>query len=380
MRFSIFVLLACWIMGAFFRPVLASCTINTPPSTTPMPIQLGNITAGSDNFSPGRVLYKQTYNLNFTGRTTVTCTSNTNQFLAVYSYSATPSGGPLPGAIGNIPAGKVYPTNINGIGVYIGQGTNASSNADNIVPTTKLASDSTGSVSGCASGSTCSIIRNFLRWDLYLVQTGPISSGVLQGSSLPCIQVNYNNTGSTSTEDGLVENVCITGSINIISPSCQTPDVVVPMGSYDVSSFNGKGSATKWIDASIKLLGCPIFYGSGSSGSWYADNSGVNNSGTSSKNSIAVQLTPMTTIIDSSRGIFALAESSDSARGAGIQLAYGTGSSPEIVNFSVMKSYQIGIGTNGISEIPLVARYIQTDTNVTPGTANSAVTFLINYY
>ncbi|HBE5944005.1 TPA: type 1 fimbrial protein [Escherichia coli] len=98
------------------------------------------------------------------------------------------------------------------------------------------------------------------------------------------------------------------------------------------------------------------------------------------KNSITVKLTPATSVIDSSQGVFALTQTADSAVGAGIQLAYGTGASPEFVNFGATKTYEMDIGSTGISEIPLVARYIQTDKHVTPGKADSAVTFLINYY
>lgn len=378
LRCSLSIVVLCWSMLLFIRPAMANCTINVPTATTPMPLQLGNFTVGPD-LADGTVLYKQTYNLNYQpgggNYVQVNCTTN-NQIMANYSFTQTPL--PLSSWGGGTLSGKVYETGVPGIGIYFKQSTNAE--YGEVVPLSKPAADlpSDNSQGHNCDSANCLVIGNFKRWDIFFVKTGPVSPGTIVGGNLPCIGVNYTNDVNSS--ENQVANICMTGALNVVASTCKTPDVTVPMGSYDVSSFTGEGSATKWVDASIRLTDCPVYYGRGSSGSWYADASGTNNSGTPTKNSITVKLTPATSVIDSSQGVFALTQTADSAGGAGIQLAYGTGASPEFVNFGTTKKYEMDIGSTGISEIPLVARYIQTDKKVTPGVANSAVTFLINYY
>lgn len=376
-HWSLPVLVLCWLMLLVVRPAMANCTINAPTATTPMPLQLGNFTVGAD-LADGTVLYKQTYNLNYQPGgghwIQVDCTSD-NQIMANYSFTQTPL--PLSSWGGGTLTGKVYETGVPGIGVYFSQGTN--SNYGTVIPLSKPAAYQPGGNGefNCNSAN-CLVIGQFKRWDVNFVKTGAVSPGTIVGGNLPCIGVNYTN--DVNSAENQVANICITGSLNVVASTCKTPDVTVPMGSYDVSSFSGEGSATKWVDASIRLTDCPVYYGRGGSGSWFADATGTNNSGTPTKNSIAVKLTPATSVIDSSQGVFALTQTADSAGGAGIQLAYGTGASPEFVDFGATKTYEMDIGSTGISEIPLVARYIQTEKTVTPGVANSAVTFLINYY
>jgi major type 1 subunit fimbrin (pilin) len=358
------------------KSVWAVCTLHSDGvETAPMPLQSGAITVGAD-LPDGTVLYTQTYNLDFTSGNqaiTVNCTGNGNPS-GHYTFSSTPL--PLSSWSSGVEAGKVYETGVPGIGVWVHQGTTG----DAALPVSKLLSNSSDVHCNSSQGiNGCIVFGGFKRWDVYLIKTGPVQPGTISGSNLPCVRVNYNDNGSTS--DGLVEdNICMTGAINIVASSCKTPDVTVPMGSYDIHSFTGEGSATKWVDASIKLTDCPVYYGYGSSGSWYVDNSGSNSGGTPTQNAITVQLIPTTTVVNSSQGIFGFTDSAGSAGGAGIQLAYGASESPEFVDFGTTKTYQMETGTSGMTSIPLVARYIQTDSRVTPGTANSAVTFLINYH
>lgn len=369
LRCSLPVVVLCWSMLLFIRPAMANCTINVPTATAPMPLQLGNITVGAD-LADGTELYKQTYNLNFSSNSLlVNCTGNA-QFYGYYSFSNTPLP-PSSWSGGN--SGKVYETGVPGIGIYVRQGTNGSITMPDKKPLFPL-----NGHTGTCTGSSCNPFEGFRRWDIHLIKTGPVSPGTIQGSQLPCVKVNYTN--DVPSDENMVQNVCMAGSINVVASTCKTPDVTVPMGSYDVSTFSGEGSATKWVDASIKLTDCPVYHGHGGRGSWYVDGRGTNNSGKQTKNSIMVKLTPATTVINSSQGIFGFTQTANSASGAGIQLAYGTGASPEFVDFGNTKTYEMDIGTTGISEIPLVARYIQTDKHVTPGKADSAVTFLINYY
>lgn len=374
-QLSILLIMLFWLIFIFIRPAMASCTVGLPSHTSTMPLQLANITAGPD-LAVGTVLYKQTYNININPGSgswvRVTCTTNA-PIMANYSYTKLPL--PLSPWGSGLQAGKVYETGVPGVGFYVGQGVNGTE----YLPTSKPASDQVGSISeSCQSSGSCTVIGNFVRWDIYFVKTGPISPGVITGGNLPCVGVNYTN--DVNSPENEVVNACMTGSLNVAATTCKTPDVTVPMGTYDASSFTEIGSATKWIDASIKLTDCPVYYGYGSSGQWYVDSAGANSSGNPKQNSLTVKLNPTTTVINSSSGIFSLTPDTNSASGVGIQLAYGNGQSPVLVNFSNTTTYKMGLGTTGITSIPLVARYIQTDKHVTPGTANSAVTFLINYY
>lgn len=359
----------------YISPTMASCTINVPTSTTPMPLLVGNITAGED--APvGTILAHQTYNLDYGStaqRVEVQCTSP-GVIMANYRFTQTPE--PLSSWGDGGLAGKVYETGIPGIGAYFEQATGYKM----WIPDSKPAGiEATGPVLCDPNLTSCSVAGYQKRWDLILVKTGPISPGMLLGSNLPCMALNYTNGANDSAN--LVENVCITGTINIIAGTCQTPDVNVQMGSHDITEFNGKGSALNWIDASIKLQGCPNFYGSGAYPSWYADNSQPDNGGKRTNNSLRLRLTPNTSVIDDANGIFSLTQESGSANGFGIQMGYGkVGSNIEPVTFSGTRDYVLDLNSTGLTEIPLSARYIQTDDNIAPGKANSAVTFLIDYY
>lgn len=348
------------------RLTWASCSLNTPTMTTSMPLQLGNMTIGTE-VADGTQLYKQTYNLNFNAgnSTTSTCTGE-GQFYAYYSFSSTPL--PLSSW-----SEKVYETGVPGIGVYVGQGTNGGIT----MPDKKELFPLNGHTGTC-TGNSCTPFEGFKRWDIYLVKTGAIAPGIIQGSQLPCVQVNYTNEAPSA--NNMVENVCMSGAINIVASTCKTPDVMVEMGSHPVTELSGINSTTGWVDASIQLTDCPTFYGYGSSGHWYVDNSGTSNSGTPTNNKVELKLTPNTDVIDSSNGVFAINTGASSASGIGIQLAYGTNASPTMVNFASPNTYVMGNGSSGNVTLPLVARYIQTETNVRAGQANSALTFLINYY
>ncbi|HEY2454436.1 MAG TPA: fimbrial protein [Scandinavium sp.] len=367
----IIVLLSAFLFCA--KMAYADCSVNSPTNTAAMPLLMGNITAGSD-LPDGSILYQQQYNHAFqgsAGSVQVTCSTN-SPIMANYGFSQTPL--PITSWGSGQLSGKVYETGVSGIGIYFQQHTNG----DLTVPDSKPAAAETNGGALC-EGTTCNVIGNFLRWDVYFVKTGPISPGSINGGDLPCLTLNYTNEGNSPSNQ--VENVCFSGAINVIAGTCQTPNVDVDMGKYDISQFSGKGSAQKWTDASIKLLNCPIFYGSNSGGTWSSDGTSSSSGGTPQNNALRLSLTPNTTVIDSSNGIFSITDGTGSAQGIGIQVAYGEPSgNVELVDFSQTKDYQLETNTTGISDIPLVARYIQTETNLQPGVANSAITFLINYY
>jgi len=93
-------------------------------------------------------------------------------------------------------------------------------------------------------------------------------------------------------------------------------------------------------------------------------------------------LAPNTSVIDSTNGILSLKTGTDAASGVGIQLAYGseTDTAPEFVNFSSGNNYTVADDALTRRSFPLIARYIQTESEVTAGRADATVTFTINYY
>ncbi|RWR00933.1 hypothetical protein ED28_15900 [[Pantoea] beijingensis] len=373
---KIFITMATLASSLFINSSYASCTVNTQAIMTPMPLQATNITVG-DEIPVGSRLLWQTYNLDFaTGAAswyTVTCTDK-KPVKANYTFSKTPM--PLsPWSPNDYSAGKVYQTNVPGIGVLFHQGVVGAQ----AIPVSKLASNENNAPAGtgCESG-TCLVIGNYKRWDVVLIKTGPVKPGTLLGSSLPCVQVNYTN--DVNTPANMLSNTCITGAINIVSSTCKTPDVNVILGTHQVQDFKGKGSATEWVDTSINLTNCPTFHGYNSAGSWYVDGSGTNNAGSPTQNSLELEFSPVTTVLDSAQGIIGLSEESNSASGIGIQIASGTSASAVPFNLGQKKEYPQPIGSQSNVTIPLVSRYIQTEDKLKPGKANGMMKFIINYY
>ncbi|PTT64673.1 hypothetical protein DBR34_04160 [Stenotrophomonas sp. HMWF003] len=199
---------------------------------------------------------------------------------------------------------------------------------------------------------------------------------------LPTLQNDYVSPDSTTT----MQLVDISGSINIVSRTCDTPDVDVPMGSYPIFDFKGIGSATSWKELDIALSNCPAFYGvyPGNIGSPIFDSEGAQIDNGRAQNVLSFRLDPTDGVIDASAGVIALRPSAagddPEATGVGIQIAFGH-VNPVPLELSVLQSSGITpTQVDGASyTIPLSARYIQTLSDVTAGPANGSVVFTINY-
>ena len=158
------------------------------------------------------------------------------------------------------------------------------------------------------------------------------------------------------------------------------------LGSYDKNTFfRGISSTTPWIDASINLTNCPIFYGfyNSTNTTLLMDyKTGMGSTSTSLNNSIGVRLTPATNVIDAVNGIMGIDSSvSGAASGVGIQIGWGSsGQTPMPFNFAAEQTVTLPKDGSSTIRVPLAARYIQTEASTTPGKANGKVVFLINYY
>ncbi|MGY6030393.1 fimbrial protein [Phytobacter sp. AG2a] len=269
---------------------------------------------------------------------------------------------------------SVYKTNVPGIGLVARVGAWA-------WPYWWNSSDYTG-----VWGYSESSISNF---DIDIVKYGDIPAGARTVEIDPSVisgfdqVMRYSNsadtTGFPNGDVILARFVLSPATFDIVTGTCDTPDFTVDLGKRrkgDTSNREGGKFATPWTDASIRLTNCPVFYGTGERGS---------NKDTVRDNVMTVTLTPGNATT-SNQGIMPVDNVSQAATGVGIQLAYGTAASPQLVSFSGGKAEQKFTMSSSQGQnytIPLVARYIQTAgsiNDIMPGKANGKITYLINYY
>ncbi|WP_241613719.1 fimbrial protein [Rosenbergiella epipactidis] len=337
----------------------------------------GNITLGPDTPN-GTILYNIQYYA--PGKAGIECSGSTSSSLSVpgkVDYSSHPL--PLSSWSGSGLGGKVYESGLPGIGVIVTGLTGENNIRGNTFPRQEndfnLPRFSNVYSVGTGHG-----------YQLWLIKTGPVTPGVINGTSMPSVKAYIDPVRQLNGLPMTIGRLSFNGVLNVISSTCNTPDVNVDLGKHDVSEFKGVGSTTKWIDSSIILNNCPAFKGyyPGSNSTLYVDGTGGATKGTPTQNVLSVSLSPQTSVVNSSAGtgimnIESLGNGS-SASGVGIQVGWGNASgSPEPFAFNTTKS--ISPPTDGRTSftIPLAARYIQISQPVSAGVANGKATFLINY-
>lgn len=356
------------VLGALitYSPhVYALGTCSTLPPGLPMnytvPLAPQNITVGPD-MPVGTVVYR--VNFNHPTINGFTCGLGTTfSFPQRLSYTSNPM--PLSSWSGNPFPGRVYNTSVPGIGVAAW-----SDNNNTALPT---------------DAWVVSNINNFyvrINVILSFIKIGQVSPGTITAASLPSIQLDFAPDPSMTGFPIRIYNLKYSGTINVVSQTCTTPDVNVSLGSYETSIFNAVGTVTPWIDASIVLNNCPRFYGYYNDASYNnSTGAGTTTTNTAVANTLNVKLTPQNSIWNTANGIMNVTSGTGSATGIGIQLAWGDKSgSPQPMNWSSNYNYTPGNTTATTFKIPLSARYYQTSNTVTPGRANGNVTFTINYY
>ncbi|CAI8736992.1 fimbrial protein [Pseudomonas sp. IT-P176] len=334
------------------------------PALATMPLQAGNITVGRD-VPLGAEIYRQTFS-NAKAAYSVTCGTNTGAVNAQYELVSKPL--PLSAWMGAPWGGNVYQTGVAGIGVVVltsGVGT--------------YPMPYTAQVLNCPLGNNCT-------WSpaasgafiLSFIKIGPVSAGTIQGSQLPTMSMNWNSSNAL-----FVQRVNFSGSINIVSRTCTTPNVVVEMGSHKVGEFSVPGSVTGWKDFSINLYNCPAFHGFyKASGPGWGTDGVVTNLNKRQANVLQVRIDPTLGAYNPAQGILSLNPSApgDSPAATGVGLQIGTGSGTPFP-LSVLRPS--GITPSGIEggfySIPLKARYFQFGGSVTPGPANATATFTLDY-
>lgn len=358
-----FIALVCFLFSASVNAFFCQFAEGTKAINVTLPLQGGDITVGPDTPN-GTIVFRQYYKPAYPP--TIWCDAAPSALSVYYDYSYTSNPYPLSTSTAGVFAGKVYQTNIPGIGVVAWYSGNA-------FPYRRLTYN-------IAAGYAY-VRQEMPEFDISLVKTGDISPGRVLGSALPSVAIKFLIPGQSEI---MMVNANFSGQLNVLSQTCTTPDVYVPMGTYKLSeSFTGVGSVTDWKNASVVLRDCPRFYGTlDSDQSNWASDDGTASAGNFKQNTIKLQLTPNTELIDAVNGIIGVKKHSGSASGVGVQLAKGNvgDTSPALVNINQVSTYTMPNGENTTWRVPLLARYIQTADSVTPGRADASVTFTVSYY
>ncbi|WP_173004220.1 fimbrial protein [Ralstonia pickettii] len=141
------------------------------------------------------------------------------------------------------------------------------------------------------------------------------------------------------------------GSIQVTNLSCTSGSAAidVPMGEVPTSAFKGPGTSPS---GRTKAFNIPLTCSNGAS----------------------INLKLDGTAHDATQGMLKLDEGSNPAKGVAIQLLY------DDKPVALAKSFKWQTASeDGTYAIPLKARYVQTDSSVTPGAANGSATFTLTY-
>lgn len=344
-RLLLFVTLSCGAGSA-----LAQSCMHPPGTTIPYQVTLplqGTITVGAD-LPIGTEIYSSQHQSASTA--VIMCTGGPGVVRRTSDYMGSP------GRSSALP--DIYETSIPGVGIamwFAGRKFPTSPNPITL------------------SGAT--LTYNFSKYvDFSLYKIGPISAGVLQGSSLPRARSYTEGAGSINIWESQ-----IVGQLNIVTGTCRVADVTVALGSYRQRDFTAIGSVSGWRDYDIALSGCPAFFGNQAAYS-RSDSGTIEVPGRRVANRIGIRVDPSTPILDPDRSIMAVRGTPDNppAQGIGIQVALPTNTS---VGFGTVQDSGLTLtdAANGSYRIPMRARYIQVEERVRAGPANGAMVVTLRY-
>jgi len=353
---------AVLVLSSLAGLAMADCNFIDGTSTMvrTMPLLGGNITVGRD-VPLGTEVYRQTFSPATAVR--ISCSAGLYNLETRRGLPVLPL--PLSSWAGTPYGGHVYQSGVPGIGVAIwfaGTPLPASGNGTN-----------------CGGGTAPCIwhVQPTMAFDLSLIKIGDVSPGTVQGSKMPTVDQKWVTSNTLE-----VSRVDFSGSINVVSRTCETPDVAVPMGTHMTHEFSGLNSSTPWKDFVIELNNCPAFHGTHRGGGprWGSDGSVT--SRTPDANVLMLRLDATRPAINPSLGILSLNPSAPgdavAATGVGVQVADRVGTPLPLA--TLRASGITPSATEGQSyTIPLKARYIQTAGSVTAGPANASAVFTINY-
>ncbi|QII29148.1 type 1 fimbrial protein [Stenotrophomonas maltophilia] len=375
--------------------------------TRSMPLQAGTLSAGPD-VPLGSVVYAQRFEraagsiLSCTGEARRVLNSTGNGTVLVqpqfsprytFEYNATPL--PLSGWNQGPYGGKIYQTDVPGLGVTVVRGNVPAVTSAAVFPSsaTEASQCSQSSATGFSSSCTLNFGDN-LSFKLLFIKIGNISPGVIVASSLPTPVMRI----QVSNADPVSVIVPITGSISMLSSTCRTPDVAVEMGQHSVGTM-ADSPATPWKDFAIRLLGCPGFTGTFTEAGpvWTAPPASSNDNRLSLANTrvpgrftqagttpstLSFRIDPIVAPVDAASGVLSLdaapAGSSASATGVGIQISNNAGG---LLGLGEIHPSGLRLQSSAQSySIPLRARYLRSDAPLAPGPATASATFMIIYH
>jgi type 1 fimbria pilin len=320
--------MACLLLLA--RPGHAACTFYEGMGPVITPASLGSRLIVSTLALPGQVLYTQS----FVGPTTgLECTQPDTLDLG---WAADP--GPASGYDG------VYATNLDGVGLRISEQTPHQ--------TLYWPRRRTSQPAGHYTPSASYIVE--------LIKTGPLQEGRLQ---LP------SDAASRRYGDLMATGLRFSGDVDIVlnKPTCSVApggqQVPVDLGTPSVRDFHGPGSGSALKPFSLRLAceggagGDPLF--------------------------VWVTLTDVTQPGNNSTVL--TLRSDATARGIGVQVFRDNGETvrlgPDSNQVGNPGQWRAGVVMHGDAslEVPLQARYVQTESHVMPGTAGALATFTFAY-
>lgn len=329
---ALFLLLVAWALPL---NALATCRVTMTAGSQQIPMQFYYIPGfiASDinaNAADGTILFSRTVSL-VTSPGSFVCSNRG------YQYHRGTTGTPLNGS--TVPS--IYPSGIAGIGMKISY----------IIPAVSFPYIS------FIPANTISTFNTDVQMNIQFIKTGPITAG---GS------ITGEIAGWFAEDDTFqVVSMIISGGIIIKPgiPTCTvtTPGISVPMGSVSASSFNGIGTLAGTAQNFNIELSC--------SGG---------DVGTTTK--MYITLTDQTNPANTT-DVLSLTPSS-TASGVGVQIFNGTTvvsygpDSPAAGNINQWFVTETG---NATVNIPLSARYVQTSSLISSGSAEAVATFTMSY-
>ncbi len=288
---------------------------------------------------------------------------------------------PVVPGITSLPHGApVYKTNVPGVGVSV----------QSIWSTLPSMEDEAWVMNAPLGTNNYTPTRFFLV--IRLIKTGPVSPGAVDASQFPSAKLTYiqpSFPGFTFRPFPMRgPSVRFVGSVQIINSTCrvEAPDMTIPLGSHEVSDLK-KDGVTAWKKGVIRLVGCNFNPGavrdnvvSGINTSVTVVGTGTFKQGERDPHYLTFTLTPTTALISPTEGIISLTPSANNATGVGIQVANNDmWGDLKIYNFNSGADELYPAMTDRSMEIDVFARYIKTSETITPGKANGAVVYTINY-
>ncbi|HBC5610394.1 TPA: type 1 fimbrial protein [Klebsiella oxytoca] len=337
-------------------------------------VGLGISTAGED-VPVGKILYRQDYR-SASRTTSFACTVELEDIASgpytMNAYTKTEVISAPSGPAVRSGGKDIFPTNVSGIGaIFYLSGIEVDYTS---FPHIWERSQSIG------YGTLTQGMGQFWKVTVELIKTGPIAGGTQQvdGSSFPTFQIT-SGSNSPFIVNNVFVNLNFVGSTMIHTKTCQlaTSNIDVNLDNHAVGDFTSPGTVTEWKDFDIVLQGCPPFYGYGNY--TYTENTDKL-TGSNAENVVSITFKSANGVIEGNPSLAKLDSGANAATGVGIELSQRniSGSIP-LDGSGGFNLTNLTQQDNATYTIPLKARYVQSDTNVTAGPANGSVIFTITY-